>query len=682
MIIKKSARLVALTASLSALQAGLSPVVAQEQVTIEQFYIDGTHQTDIKFPMYFRSATGINHLNAGNELSKFAEDNPIRLAWLEAFPELGLSYNTYQLDNTTQLKIIQWMNDQGVNIHTKDGNAFTESTLESSANTWVTVLTDAGIDVNRQINDQLQASLTVYHTVGDVMIKAEEISPGSTSELKQAFQVYSDAFYNSNGEFDKDNSLLQPVQQAWGKISQLVGTYHVRQLVGDAPDYNYFVNSAVSTVLTGYKNDVKTIQKTTKFVDLAGKDIKEPHMGDVFLERTDIEGWILLEARTEDNIKTYIYRLADTPQESVSESKENSESESSIMSEESSASESSSISESSSESSSVPESSKPETKPISPLLVTTYWLDTDGKELKSHTTGEPMLDNEGDDIPGYKLVKTHTVTPHDLETTLKVSTFKSGDVLNIYSKQTPEQPKKIMTYFVDEQGNTVKQAIEGSHPDTKGDQIPDYVLVSTMTKEDGSVVNTYRKKSTDISSIVPDKKTVKTKWLDETGKILKQEQEGQFPDTDGNDINGYLFVRTDQDADGNITNIYKLRTTAVITHYVTEKGVRLADDKVGADFGQPLEIKGYSLQDTRMSKDGREKFYVYKESNNKNGQAPSGGSTSGNHQGTKVSGTLPNTGESSNTVIATLLGLLGISGGGFWLWKSRQPKDDKKENNE
>lgn len=263
-------------------------------------------------------------------------------------------------------------------------------------------------------------------------------------------------------------------------------------------------------------------------------------------------------------------------------------------------------------------------------ITKTKWVDENGKDLKDPVDGSHP-DEEGDDVPGYKLVKTDK--------------DEDGNVINTYEKIQA----KVTTKWVDKDGKDIKEPVEGAHPDKEGDDVPGYKLVHTQTDQDGNVTNTYEK-------------LVTTKWVDEDGKDIKEPMEGSFPDEEGDDVPGYKLVKTDKDEDGNIVNIYHKQVTTwvdtegkelqepkdglhpdkegddvpgynfvktstkengdvenvyektpkmVTTHYVDKDGRRLMNDEEGNEFSKEKTIDGYKLVDVRTSKDGTEKYYVY-----------------------------------------------------------------------
>jgi surface repeat SSSPR-51 protein len=197
----------------------------------------------------------------------------------------------------------------------------------------------------------------------------------------------------------------------------------------------------------------------------------------------------------------------------------------------------------------------------------TKWVDKEGKPLKAPKEGT-FPDKEGDDIPGHKLISTKT--------------DPDGNVTNVYEKVA-----EPITKWVDKEGKPLKDQAKGSFPDKEGDDIPGYKLVSTDVDADGNVVNTYRK--------------IKTLWVDIDGKPLKDPQEGEYPDKEGDDIPGYKHVRTEPDKDGNIVNTYR----KIITKWVDKEGKPLKDQAKGSfPDKEGDDIPGYKLVSTDVDADG------------------------------------------------------------------------------
>ena len=165
---------------------------------------------------------------------------------------------------------------------------------------------------------------------------------------------------------------------------------------------------------------------------------------------------------------------------------------------------------------------------------TTKWVDETGKELKPSTEGSHP-DEEGDDVPGYKLLRTNK--------------DEKGNVVNVYEKvkeePKPEEPKqpveehKVRTTWVDENGQTLKEAVDGSFPDTEGDDIPGYELVHTNTAKNGDIENVYRKVT----------KEVVTHFVTKDGTRLAADEKGEDFSKE-KDIDGYQLVDVRTSKDG------------------------------------------------------------------------------------------------------------------------------------
>ena len=107
-----------------------------------------------------------------------------------------------------------------------------------------------------------------------------------------------------------------------------------------------------------------------------------------------------------------------------------------------------------------------------------------------------------------------------------------------------------------------------------------------------------------------------TRWVDEEGKDLQPAKEGSHPDKEGDDLPGYKFKETKdvtlENGDREVRNTYTVDAATVVTHYVDENGKLIKDDVVGKEFAKKLDIPGYELVEERVSKDGKEKMYVYR----------------------------------------------------------------------
>ena len=103
----------------------------------------------------------------------------------------------------------------------------------------------------------------------------------------------------------------------------------------------------------------------------------------------------------------------------------------------------------------------------------TRWVDeATGKDIPGHEPKEGSFpDKEGDDVPGYTLVSTHT--------------DDKGNVVNTYTKKPVET--KVITHWVDKAtgkdipGHDPK---EGDFTDKEGDDVKGYKFVETTTETD------------------------------------------------------------------------------------------------------------------------------------------------------------------------------------------------------
>ena len=275
---------------------------------------------------------------------------------------------------------------------------------------------------------------------------------------------------------------------------------------------------------------VSIVMKTTHWVTISGVNLKPSVTGEQFLPKDSFEGYEFVETKVDGNSTTHIYRPVEKPKK-------------------------------------------------------TTWVDEQGNKLKDPKDGEHP-DNEGDDVPGYTLVR--------------IEKDKDGNVINVYRKTPVEKPKK--TTWVDEQGNKLKDPKDGEHPDNEGDDVPGYTLVRIEKDKDGNVINVYRK--------TPVEKPKKTTWVDEQGNKLKDPKDGEHPDNEGDDVPGYTLIHIKKDADGNIVNVYRKTPEKPVekpkkTTWVDEKGNKLKDPKDGEHpDNEGDDVPGYKLVRIDKDKDG------------------------------------------------------------------------------
>ena len=222
---------------------------------------------------------------------------------------------------------------------------------------------------------------------------------------------------------------------------------------------------------------------------------------------------------------------------------------------------------------------KPVEKPVK--KVTTIWVTEKGDVLKPRTDGEQPKEN----FDGYEFVRTDK--------------DKDGNTTHIY--RPIEKPvKKVTTIWVTEKGEVLKPRTDGEQPKEHFDG---YEFVRTDKDEDGNTNHIYRKVEKPVEKPV---KKVTTIWVTETGEVLKPRIDGEQPKLD---FDGYEFVRTDKDEDGNVSHIYKKvgkpvekPVKKVYTSWVTETGEVL---KPRTEGEQPKEnFDGYEFVRTDKDRDG------------------------------------------------------------------------------
>ena len=207
--------------------------------------------------------------------------------------------------------------------------------------------------------------------------------------------------------------------------------------------------------------------------------------------------------------------------------------------------------------------------------VTKFIDKSTGKELDKSVEGNDFVDS------------------HPIKEYTHVETKTEGNTRTHYYEKTPEKPveKKVITKWIDKDtGKEVKTPQEGTHE--KGKDVPGYTYVTTTKDKDGNTVHEYVK--------TPEKK-VTTKWIDkDTGKDVKPPQEGTHEK--GKDVQGYTYVTTTKDKDGNVVHEYvKTPEKKVVRTYwydANDTSKELQPSKEGAfpDNDGESDIKGYKLK--------------------------------------------------------------------------------------
>ena len=169
--------------------------------------------------------------------------------------------------------------------------------------------------------------------------------------------------------------------------------------------------------------------------------------------------------------------------------------------------------------------------------VNTVFKDKDGNVIPGTTTETGEQPKK--DIPGYRFVDTKKLP--------------NGDIEHVYEKVTPPAPTPMVektTSWVDENGNPLKPSENGS---VEAGSVPGYVFDRTVVDGEGNVRHIF-KKSTRIPAT-----NIITTWTDENGNPLRPSENGA---KGMGTVEGYEFVRTVVDENGNIRHIFRKVTAA------------------------------------------------------------------------------------------------------------------------
>ncbi|MCI6000657.1 MAG: MucBP domain-containing protein, partial [Finegoldia magna] len=212
-----------------------------------------------------------------------------------------------------------------------------------------------------------------------------------------------------------------------------------------------------------------------------------------------------------------------------------------------------------------------------PADVVTEYVDEDGKTIAPQENGT----KDKKDIPGYEFVETKT--------------DDKGNTKHIYKKKTTLSPT-VETRYVDTEGNQILADKAGTHdPST----IEGYQFVRTDKDKNDNTIHVYKK-------IAPVPK-VETRYVDENGNQLLPPKEGEQGSVA---IDGYNYIRTSKDNDGNTIHTYsKTPFEGVETKFVDTDGNQILDDKAGTHDASTIE--GYQLVRTDKDENGNT-IHVYK----------------------------------------------------------------------
>ena len=312
--------------------------------------------------------------------------------------------------------------------------------------------------------------------------------------------------------------------------------------------------------------------KTTRWITVTGATLKAPVVAPDFKPKDTFPGYEFVETKVDGSITTHIYRPIEKPVKKVTtiwitekgqvlkprtdgeQPKENFDGYEFVRTDKDKDGNTTHI-------------YRPIEKPVK--KVTTIWITEKGQVLKPRTDGEHPKEN----FDGYEFVRTDK--------------DKDGNTTHIY-----RPIKKVTTIWITEQGQVLKPRTDGEQPKENFDG---YEFVRTDKDKDGNTTHIYR-------PIEKPVKKVTTIWVTEKGQVLKPRTDGEHPKKN---FDGYEFVRTDKDKDGNISHIYRKvekPVKKVTTIWVTEKGEVL---KPRTDGEQPkLDFDGYEFVRTDKDKDG------------------------------------------------------------------------------
>ena len=203
------------------------------------------------------------------------------------------------------------------------------------------------------------------------------------------------------------------------------------------------------------------------------------------------------------------------------------------------------------------------------VVITTKWIDESGKSIKPDVKSDKA--QEAGKIDGYTFLRTE----------------RDGNEVYKHIFKKNEDPKKVVTQFVDEDGKVIKE----NPGTTPKEDLPDYVFAKTEKDKDGNTIHHYR--------------SITTIFKDEDGKVIKTEKGNKTPDS----IPGYTFVKTEKDKDGNTVHTY---------HKIVTKFVNVKDGKEivlkTVDGDKPKEdLPGYSFVETKKDPKTGDVTHFYKD---------------------------------------------------------------------
>lgn len=203
------------------------------------------------------------------------------------------------------------------------------------------------------------------------------------------------------------------------------------------------------------------------------------------------------------------------------------------------------------------------------VVITTKWIDESGKSIKPDVKSDKA--QEAGKIDGYTFLRTE----------------RDGNEVYKHIFKKNEEPKKVVTRLVDEDGKVIKE-----NPGiTPKEDLPDYNFLRTEKDKDGNTIHHYH--------------SITTVFKGEDGKIIKTEKGKKTPDL----IPGYTFIKTEIDKDGNTVHIYH----KIVTNFVLKKDGKEIVLKT-KDGDQPKEdLDGYEFVETKKDPKNGDVTHFYKD---------------------------------------------------------------------
>ena len=203
----------------------------------------------------------------------------------------------------------------------------------------------------------------------------------------------------------------------------------------------------------------------------------------------------------------------------------------------------------------------------------TIWVTVDGKVLRNKEDGEKPKDN----FDGYEYVRTEK--------------DKDGNTRHIYKPvEKPQEQPKMKTIWETVNGKVLRNWEDGEKPK---DRFDGYEYVRTDVDKDGNIHHIYK-------PVENPTKKVTTIWVTVTGQVLRERRDGTLPK---DSFKGYEYVETRVDENGNTTHIFKPVVKSIKTIWETvdrTKTLRAWED------GEKAKDKfdGYEFVRTVTDEDG------------------------------------------------------------------------------